>query len=368
MVILTTVIAVFVISSIGATLALLLTVADYFFAAYGPCEITINNERKLTVEGGQTLLSTLTAEKIFIPSACGGRGTCGLCKLRATAGAAAVLPTEEPFLTAEEIESNVRLACQVKIRNDLEIAIAPELFAIGEYTCKCTQIIDLTHDIKQFRFELLEPETIDYIPGQYVQLLTPIYEKGGEEVYRAYSMSGDPADKGAIETIIRLVPGGICTTYCFEYLKPGDEVKLNGPYGDFRLSDTDAPIVFIAGGSGMAPIKCLLHQMKNTNSARKATYFFGANTIKDMFMIDLMRSFEAELPGFTFVPVVANSQPGENWDGELGLVTEAVERRLEEPDRCEAYLCGSPGMIDAAIKLLNKLGVENDRIFYDKFE
>jgi len=365
---LTTVIAVFVISSIAATLALLLTVADYFFAAYGPCEITINNDRKLTVQGGQSLLSTLIAEKIFIPSACGGRGTCGLCKLQATAGAAAVLPTEEPFLTAEEIESNVRLACQVKIRNDLEIAIPPELLAVREYTCRCTKIIDLTHDIKQFRFELLQPQTIDYIPGQYVQLLTPVYEKGGEEVYRAYSMSGDPAHKNEIETIIRLVPGGICTTYCFQYLKPGDQVKLNGPYGDFRLSETDAPIVFIAGGSGMAPIKCFLHQMKNTNSARKATYFFGVNTVGDIFMTDLMKSFESDLPRFTFVPVVANPQPGENWHGEIGLVTQTVEKQLEEPDRCEAYLCGSPGMIDAAVKLLNKLGVDNNRIFYDKFQ
>jgi len=357
-----------VISSIGALLALLLTVADLFFAAYGPSEITINKEKKLTVPGGQTLLSALTAEKIFIPSACGGRGTCGLCKLRVTKGAGLVLPTEEPFLTHEEIESNVRLACQVKVRADLDIEIPPELFAIRRYTCTCTAIIDLTHDIRQFRFKMIEPETIDYIPGQYIQLLAPVYEKSSEEVYRAYSMSGDPADKTAIEVIIKLVPGGICTTYCFEYLKPGDRVMLNGPYGRFRLSDSDAPVVFIAGGSGMAPIKCLLHHMKNTGSTRKATYFFGAKTPRDLFLTDLMKSFEAELHDFTFVPVVAETRPGENFSGERGLVTEAVRRRLEKPESCEAYLCGSPGMIDAALEVLHELGIDDGRIFYDKFE
>jgi len=246
-------VAVMIISSIAAVLAAVLVIAERFFADYGQCQITINNERTITVEGGKPLQSVLTEEKIFIPSACGGRGTCGLCKLKILEGAGALLPTEEPYLDEQERKSNVRISCQVKVRNDLKIEIPQELFAIREYTCKCTEITDLTHDIKQFRFELLEPETMDFIPGQYVQLLTPIYGKRNEEVYRAYSISSDPADKNSIELIIRLVPDGICTTYCFEYLKVGDEVKINGPYGDFRLSDTDAPIVFVAGGPAWLP-------------------------------------------------------------------------------------------------------------------
>jgi Na+-transporting NADH:ubiquinone oxidoreductase subunit F len=361
-------IAVTVISSIGAGLAAVLTVSEYFLADYGPCQITINGERELTVQGGKDLLSMLTAEKIFIPSACGGRATCGLCKLKVLEGAGPLLPTEEPFLSKEEKESNVRLSCQVKVRNDLKIEIPPELFTIREYVCQCVDIVDLTHDIKQFRFELKEPKTIDYVPGQYIQLLTPVYEKSSEEVYRAYSISSDPADKNNIELIIRLVPGGICTTYCFEYLKVGDEVKINGPYGDFRLSDTDAPIVFIAGGSGMAPIKCMLHQMKNEGIKRKATYYFGANTVKDMFLMELMKTFEQELTDFRFVPVVAKPQSGEKWDGQIGLVTEVFHRDLKNAAECEAYLCGSPGMIDASIKILIELGVSEDKIFYDKFE
>ena len=364
---LTVLIAVGVISSIGAGLAAILVVSEHYLADYGPCKITVNDERELTVDGGGSLLSVLAGEKLFIPSACGGRGTCGLCKLKVLEGAGPLLPTEEPYLDKNERESNVRLACQVKVRNDLKIEIPKELLAIREYTCKCTAIQNLTNDMKQFRFELVEPEMIDYIPGQYIQLLTPVYEKSSEEVYRAYSIASDPGDKSAIELIIRLVPGGICTTYCFEYLKVGDEVKMNGPYGDFRLSGTEAPMVFIAGGSGMAPIKCMLHEMRNTGNKRKATYYFGASKVKELCLGDLMSRFESELADFTYIPVVTAPEEGESWDGERGLVTKAVERNLKDAGQCEAYLCGSPGMIDAAIVVLKKLGITEDRIFYDKF-
>jgi Na+-transporting NADH:ubiquinone oxidoreductase subunit F len=363
----TVIIPVVVISAIGAILAAILVVSEHFIADYGPCRIDINGERQLNVQGGQSLLSLLTAEKIFIPSACGGRGTCGLCKLKVLEGAGPLLPTEEPYLNEQERKSNVRLSCQVKVRNDLQIEIPKELFSIREYTCKCTEILDLTHDIKQFRLELQEPATIDYIPGQYVQLLTPVYEKNNEEVYRAYSISSDPAEKNVIELIIRLVPGGICTTYCFEYLKVGNEIKINGPYGNFHLSESDAPIVFIAGGSGMAPIKCFLHHMRNTNSKRKATYYFGANKVKELFLTDLMRRFESDLADFRFVPVVAAPDEGESWDGEKGLVTQAVQKDLKNASEYEAYLCGSPGMVDASIKVLKELGISEEHIFYDKF-
>ena len=362
------IIAVTIVSAIAAGLAAILTIYEQFFISYGQCRITINEDRKITVEGGKNLLSMLTEEKIFIPSACGGRGTCGLCKLKVLEGAGPLLPTEEPYLDEQERESDVRISCQVKVRNDLKIEIPRELFAVREYICKCTQIIDLTHDIKQFRFKLMELETIDYIPGQYIQLLTPVYEKSSEEVYRAYSISSDPADKSIIELIIRLMPGGICTTYCFEYLSVGDEVKINGPYGDFRLLETEAPIVFIAGGAGMAPIRCMLYHMKNTSNNRKATYYFGANKVQELFLLQRMQAFESELADFRFVPAVAAPEENSNWQGEVGLVTEAVERDLKDVSQCEAYLCGSPGMIDAAIEVLGKLGLSEDRIFFDKFE
>ena len=199
-------------------------------------------------------------------------------------------------------------------------------------------------------------------------MLTPVYDGSDEEVYRAYSIASDPNQKNIIDLIIRLVPNGICTTYCFNYLKAGDQVKVNGPYGDFRLCDTDAPIIFIAGGSGMAPVRCILHHMKNTGSKRKATYYFGANKVKELFMLDEMRMFEAQLNDFRFVPIVAAPDEDENWDGQRGLVTEVVQRNLKNASQCEGYLCGSPGMIDASIKVLLELGMSEEKIFYDKFE
>jgi len=362
-----TLLAILIVSIIGAGLAGLLVLSESVISNYGLCRIAINDERELTGEGGKDLLSMLTAEKLFIPSACGGRGTCGLCKVRVLEGGGMLLPTEEPYLSKEERADNVRLSCQVKVRNDLKIWIPRELFAIREYVSTCTRIVDLTHDIKLFRLELREPPTMDYIPGQYIQLLTPIYEKSREEVYRAYSIASDPAERGVLDLIIRLVPGGICTTYCFEYLKQGDEVKLNGPHGEFHLTDTDAPIVFIAGGSGMAPIRCMLYHLRNTGSRRKAVYFFGANKVKEMFMMDEMRRFESELPDFRFVPVIAQPDPDETWAGETGLVTHAVQRGLKDAPAYEAYLCGSPGMIDASIKVLLELGVQQSKVFFDKF-
>lgn len=362
-----TLISILIVSSIAAALAAVLVVSERFIANYGQCKITINEERELTVQGGKPLLSMLTAEKIFIPSACGGRGTCGLCKVKVLEGAGAILPTEEPYLSKEEQAAQVRLSCQVKVKNDLRIQIPRELFSIREYVTRCTKIRDLTHDIKLFRFQLVEPTTMDYIPGQYIQLQTPAYEKSPAPVYRAYSIASDPAEKGIIDLIIRLVPNGICTTYCFNHLKEGDEMRLNGPYGSFHLSDTQAPVVFIAGGSGMAPIKCILHHMKNTQNQREAVYFFGANVVREMFMVEEMRQFESDLANFRFVPVIAKPHEGETWSGETGLVTQAVQRDVKNGVPYEAYLCGSPGMIDASIKVLNELGITNDRVFYDKF-
>ncbi len=364
---LTFLISVLVVSGIFAALAALLALCEYFVSDYGECKICINGKRELKVSGGGKLLSALTAEKIFIPSACGGRGTCGCCKVKVLEGGGDVLPTEEPFLTKEEKDAKFRLSCQVKLRNDLSISIPEELFAIREYRCRCAKIYELTCDMRLFTFELVDPPEIDYVPGQFLQLLTPRYKGSSEEVYRAYSIASDPEDKKAVDLVIRLVPGGICTTYCFKYLKEGDAVRFNGPYGQFRLSGTDAEIIFIAGGSGIAPIRCMLLDMRNRKVERKATFFFGANQVSDLCFIDEMKGLEAKLPDFKFVPVVARPAEGEKWDGETGLVTEALQRSFKDAGGCEAYLCGSPGMIDASIKVLKNIGVTEDRIFYDKF-
>jgi len=333
--------------------------------------IDINSgARKLTVRGGRSLLETLRAHKVFIPSACGGQGVCGYCKVKVLQGAGAVLSAEEPHLDDAERAEGIRLSCQVKVRNDLKIEIPAKLLPVKEYACRCERIRDLTCDIKELRLRLPEGKDMNFIPGQYVQFRAPRYEGSPGEVSRAYSIASDPADTEAIELIIRRVPGGICTTYVFEHLKEGDEVLINGPYGDFRLSDTSAPMVFIAGGSGIAPIKCILHHIVNTGNTRKGIFFFGARALKDLFMTEEMSEFEKAISDFKFVPALAQLEDGDDWDGAVGRITDVVAEYLaKQPDaaKYEGYLCGSPGMIAAAVRVLTDAGIPEDRIYYDKF-
>lgn len=360
-------VTVSIISSIGAVLAAILVLCEKYVVNYGPCKISINSERQLDVQGGGPLLTALRDEKIFIPSACGGRGTCGVCKCKVLDGGGPVSPTETPFLTKEEQADNIRLSCQVKIRNDIQIEIPEELFNVREYDCVCTEIEELTYDMRRFRFELKDPPRIKFVAGQYIQLLSPKYKGSNEEVYRAYSIASDPEKNDLVDLIIRRVPNGICTTWCFDILKEGDPVNLNGPYGDFRLSDTEAPMVFIAGGSGMAPFVSILSYMRNTGSKRQVKYFYGGNTTQDQCMADEMKMFEEALEGFEFIPVVARPEEDSDWKGETGLVTEAVQRSYKDLSGHEGYLCGSPGMIDASIKVFKELGMSEENVYYDKF-
>lgn len=365
----TFIIAVASLSSLCGVLAVLLVIADKYLNDYGECKVTINEgDEELTVEGGQSILSALSKEGIFIPSACGGRGSCGLCKLKVDEGAGPLLPTEGPHLSDEEKKDNVRLCCQVKIREDIKMRIPEELFAIKEYKGKVEKMEQLTWDIKRVRIKLIDPDAIDFTPGQYIQLQAPKYGKNPEPVYRAYSLASDYQEKGVVECIIRLVPDGICTTWVFELLEEGEEVTLNGPYGDFHLSDTDREMIFIAGGSGMAPFCSILDQMIHENIDRKATYFFGARSLRDLFYTDLMKDkYEKELPNFTYLPALSEPLPEDNWEGETGLITDVVGSHYEDCSDMEAYLCGSPGMIDACIKVLTSKGMPEEQIYYDKF-
>jgi Na+-transporting NADH:ubiquinone oxidoreductase subunit F len=360
--------AVGILAGICALLAVLLVIADWKLNDYGVCKISINEgDRELDVPGGSSLLSTLLSERIFIPSACGGGGSCGLCKLKVLDGGGPVLATEEPHLSKEEMASNVRLSCQLKVRNDMKIQIPEEYFKVREYQGKIERMDQLTHDIKLVRIELLEPKAMDFECGAYVQLEAPPYAKSPEAVYRAYSVAGDPEDKNHVDLIIRLVPNGICTTWVFEHLDEGDKVTLNGPHGDFRLQDTPAEKIFIAGGSGMAPFRSMLLQMQREQPSFECRYFFGAVSRRDMFYLDEMAEFEKNIPGFKFVPALSKPAPEDNWEGETGLITEVVDRHYPDCSDKEAYLCGSPGMIDACIKVLTKNGMPEDKIHYDKF-
>jgi len=360
-----------VVSGIGALLAAALVFAERVITNYGDVQVDINGgEKRFVVRGGGTLLEMLTLQKIFIPSACGGRSTCGYCKVKVIEGAGSILPTEEPFMDEKERKQGIRLSCQVKMRNDIKIEIPQELLSIREYECTCDEIVDYTYDIRQFRLVFAQGQQMKYTPGQYVQLLSPRYEKSSEEVYRAYSISSDPSQHEAIELIIRRVPDGICTTYLFDYLKKGMPVKINGPYGHFYLRNTQAPIVFIAGGSGIAPIKCMLHHMQNTVNERRAVFFFGVRSMKDLFLVDEMKGFESGVKYFEFIPVVSQPEPEAKWQGATGRVTTAALdylKKQQDADQYEGYLCGSPGMIESSIKVLTDCGIPEEKIYFDKF-
>jgi len=364
----TLLISIAIISLISVFLALLMVIADATIGNYGTVKISINDGTKeLEVKGGQPLLKALNQEGVFIPSACGGRGSCGMCKVRVVQGGGEYLPTELPWISEEEKKKQIRLSCQFKVKSDVAIVIPEELFSVREYKTVVEKIRDLTHDIKEITLRLKEPDQISPKAGQYVQFMVPEYELTDESVYRAYSIASPPGDSSRVELEIRLVPNGICTTYVHKHLKEGDEVTINGPYGDFYLRDTERNIIFIAGGSGMAPIKSMLLDMEKKGITRKASYFFGARSKRDLFLLDEMRELEKKMPNFTFIPALSEPQPEDNWEGEVGLITDVVRRMTTEGNNSEAYLCGSPGMINACINVLNELGVLPENIFYDKF-
>ena len=355
------------VSAVTTLLAVIMVIAEATIGNYGEVKITVNGRKHLTVEGGRSLLSSLMDERIFIPSACGGRGSCGLCKVRVESDAGQHLATELPWLTGEERAENVRLACQLKVKKDIEISIPDELFEVREFECRVSSIVDLTHDIKEITLRLESPGEIDFKAGQFIQFEVPEYELTPEPVYRAYSIASPPSRREEIQLEIRLVPSGICTTYVFEHLKVGDAVTINGPYGRFFLRDTGAPIIFVAGGSGNAPIRSILLDMLEKGIERKSVYFFGARTRADLFLVEEMRELERKLPGFRYIPSLSRPLPGDEWDGEVGRVTDTIGRHVDSAGDAEAYLCGSPGMIESVVQVLVEKGVEEDRIYYDKF-
>ena len=360
-------IAVAVICALNIGLALLLMLAGAWISDIGDRVITVNGTRQISVAGGRALLTALKEQQIFIPSACGGRGSCGLCKVAVLEGGGPLLPTETPWLTPEEQQDRIRLSCQLKVRRDLSIRIPEALFNVRQYQTEVAGIDDLTHDIKQVTLKLIDPPAIAFTAGQYVQIEVPPYALTDEPVYRAYSIASDAAEPGRIELEIRYVPDGICTTYVHQHLKRGDRLTLNGPYGEFQLQPTDREIICIAGGSGMAPIRAILLEMARTRNPRPCRYFFGARAKRDLFLVGEMRRLEGAIPHFQFIPALSAPEPDDHWEGETGLITEVVGRHVADASQAEAYLCGSPLMIDACIKVLRDKGMAEGHVFYDKF-
>ncbi|HZK09709.1 MAG TPA: FAD-binding oxidoreductase [Clostridia bacterium] len=360
------------ITGISVVLAIIISLADMKLNDYGICKININDgNRELEVTGGQSLLNSLAENKIFIPSACGGKATCGLCKLQVMSGAGPLLPTEEPYLTPKEREEHFRLACQVKVKGDMDLLIPEELFNIKEFRTRVDKLENLTHDIKLVRLKLPEGEDLNFKPGQFMQFYTKPYGKIKESVFRAYSISSAPSDKGYVEFCIRQVPDGVCTTYVHTALKEGDEVPLSGPYGDFYYRGNTPKMILVGGGSGLAPLRSLVLDNLEKGVDADMTLYFGAQSLRDLYYTEEFKALEEKHDNFHFIQSLSRPQEDDVWDGNVGRITVALEEDLKnmqgDGSDIEAYLCGSPGFLAAVRKLLTDNGVPASQIFFDEF-
>ena len=352
----------FVVNAILLAVAILLLLAERFLVTYGECSLLLNGEKNFNVMGGDNVLKYLNAHRIFIPSACGGKATCGFCKIKVLSGGGDILPTEEVYVDKKEKEEGMRLACQVKVKKDVEIFIPEYLLGAEEFNSRVFDLYLLTHDIKMVRLKIMGNK-INFKPGQYVQFKIP-----GTDEYRAYSVASSPSITDSVDLAIRVVPGGLCSAYIHKVLAKGDEATFTGPFGDFYLrEESDKDIIAIAGGCGMAPIRSILHYMAEKGMKRKFYYFFGARTTKDLYFTKELRKIESKFSNFKYIPALSEPSPEDKWDGEVGFVTQVAEKYLDDSRPKEAYLCGPPPMIDAAAKVLSRKGVQPDDIYYDKF-
>jgi Na+-transporting NADH:ubiquinone oxidoreductase subunit F len=357
-----------ILSFTGLTVALaaFLMVAERLLVNYGVCKLDINaGEKPLELMGGQTLLSSLYANEIFIPSACGGKGSCGHCKITVTSGGGPVLPTETPYLTRKEIRANLRLACQVKIREDIYIRIPEELLNVKMYTSTVESVSDLTHDIKEIQLCLEEPAEISQRPGQYVQVQAPSPEG---PVFRAYSISSPAYEPNIVQLVVRLVPGGIGSTYLHN-LNVGETVNFTGPYGDFYLNEDPAvEIVCVGGGCGMAPMRNIIYTLYNRWPERTCWLFFGCRTTLDIFYLEQFQELARKHPNLHVVYALSDELgEDERWNGETGFIHLSVDKCLEAGVRRQAFLCGPPLMIEAVTRVLEEKGISSEDIFYDEF-
>ena len=330
--------------------------------------ITVNGgARTVELERRRPLLYGLMSAGMYVPSACGGRGSCGQCKVRITNRVLLHGPAEFALVPEEDRRRGVHLSCQVPVTDDLSIEIPSRHLVARQHAAEVTSVRPLTWEISEVVLRLPEASGFSFVAGQYVQVFIQGTEASLEPSYRAYSIASPPSSNGLLTLIVRREPGGTVSPWLCDRLRAGDTLAIRGPFGDFHLHESSREILFIAGGSGMAPIRSLLLSMAEGGINRKAVYYFSVRSARDLFMVEEMRRLERELPDFRFVTALSNPAPGEPWDGERGGITSVLDRRLGSLDRHEAYLCGSAGMIDASIRVLRKKGLPEDLIFFDKF-
>lgn len=351
-----------VLSTLGGALAVLLLIADRFLADYGPCSITINDRDPFIIEGGVKLLEALYEQKIFIPSACGGQGTCGFCKVNVLEGGGPVLPTELPYLCKAEIAANTRLACLVKVKQNLRIHVKDEYLNVQEFRTTVTAAGMLTPDTREILLKLTDPVEIEFVPAQYVQVMVPGM---AEPTYRAYSISSPPSAKNEVELLVRLVPGGLCSTYLHN-VQVDDEVIFTGPYGEF-VDDEEAVLICVGGGCGIAPMRSLLRHACEVTPERECLLFFGVRTAEDVMYMKEFKELKSRMPNLHVHYALSEPQHSPDWQGETGFIHESVEKHVSSEGKRIAFMCGPPLMIEATMKELAAKGIPRENVFYDEF-
>ncbi len=389
-------------------LVLLILLAKSKLVATGNAKIEINDdpEKSIEVPVGDKLLFALGDAGIYLPSACGGQGTCGECKCIVAEGGGDVLATETGKLTRGQIKEGYRLSCQVPVKNDLKLELEPEIFDIQKWECTVRSNNNVATFIKELVLELPEGENVDFRAGGYIQIEAPAHtvkysdfevadeykgdwdkfnlwqfvSKVEEPVLRAYSMASYPEEKGIIMLNVRIasppprqpdVPPGQMSSFIFN-LKPGDKVTISGPYGEFFAKETDAEMVFIGGGAGMAPMRShIFDQLKRLNSKRKISFWYGARSLRESFYDDEFDDLAAKHDNFEWHLALSEPQPEDNWTGMTGFIHQVLlDNYLKDhpaPEDCEFYMCGPPMMNAAVIKMLENLGVEHENIMLDDF-
>lgn len=396
----------------------------------GPVKIKINGEKTLIVSAGSSLLSTLANEKIFLPSACGGGGTCAMCKCIVEDGGGDTLPTEMGHLSRQERKDQVRLGCQVKVKQDMRIKIPEEIFGIKKWECEVVSNYNVSTFIKEFVVKLPPGETLKFQAGGYIQIDVPeltvnyngidiaphpdlghkpdVFKSdwdkfklwnlkmvNEEPIFRAYSMANHPAEGNIVMLNIRVatppwdrvnnnwmdVNPGVCSSYVFSR-KPGDKVTISGPYGEFRINPTQREMIYVGGGAGMAPLRAqIFHLFHTEKTKRKVSYWYGGRSKKELFYVDHFRDIEKDFPNFKFYIGLSEPLAEDNWkvkegmetkgDGYTGFIHQCLYDNYlkdhEAPEDVEFYLCGPPMMNAAALKMLDEMGIPNENIRFDDF-
>ncbi len=400
------ILGVLMFSLVVIALVAIILAAKSQLVASGPVSITINGQKTIEVNAGGKLLNALADEGIFVSSACGGGGTCAQCEVKIHSGGGDILETEKAHITKKEAADGCRLSCQVGVKQDMEVEVPPEAFDTKKWECEVISNENVATFIKEFKLKLPEGEEVDFKAGGYIQIECPPHvanykdfdieeeyredwdkydvwryvSKVDEPVIRAYSMANYPGEKGIIMLNIRVasppprtpdVPPGKMSSYIFN-CKPGDKVTISGPYGEFFIKDTDAEMVYIGGGAGMAPLRSHIFELfKNLKTGRKVSYWYGGRSLRELFYIEHFRAIEKEFPNFKFNIALSEPLPEDNWDGYTGFIHQVLyDNYLKDhpaPEDIEYYICGPPMMNAAVFQLLEDQGVEKENIAFDDF-